>query len=68
MSPTTQTASAIAQRSIECPECAATVTLTRDPLIGEIVRCGDCAVELEITCTNPLRVEVAPQVEEDWGE
>ncbi len=55
-------------RSIECPECAAQVTLARPPLIGEVIRCGDCAVELEVTCTEPVSVEVAPQVEEDWGE
>ena len=52
----------------ECPECAGAVSLSRRPLAGEVVRCGDCAVELEVTSIEPLRVEVAPQVQEDWGE
>lgn len=52
----------------ECPECAGAVSLSRRPLAGEVVRCGDCSVELEVTSVEPLRVEVAPQVQEDWGE
>lgn len=54
--------------SCECPECAASVGFTRRPLCGEIVRCAECGVELEVTSANPIRVEVAPQVQEDWGE
>lgn len=54
--------------ALECPECAAEIAITRAPLIGEIIRCGDCAMELEVTCTSPIAVEAAPQVEEDWGE
>jgi alpha-aminoadipate carrier protein LysW len=37
-------------------------------LNGEVVRCGDCGVELEVTNTQPIRIELAPQVQEDWGE
>lgn len=51
-----------------CPECDATVTFERAPLNGQVARCGDCGVELEVTCANPVRLEVAPEVEEDWGE
>lgn len=53
---------------VECPECAGSVGFARSPLSGEVVRCGDCGVELEVTCVAPLRVEVAPEVREDWGE
>jgi alpha-aminoadipate/glutamate carrier protein LysW len=35
---------------------------------GQVVRCADCGVELEVTAIEPVRVELAPQVEEDWGE
>ncbi|MBX3385468.1 MAG: lysine biosynthesis protein LysW [Phycisphaeraceae bacterium] len=56
------------RHALDCPECAAAITLVRPPLLGEVVRCGECAVELEVVSTDPLRVEVAPQVEEDWGE
>ena len=52
----------------ECPECAASVPFTRRPLCGEVVRCPECSVELEITSASPRRAEVAPQVQEDWGE
>ncbi|HBS28556.1 MAG TPA: lysine biosynthesis protein LysW [Phycisphaerales bacterium] len=54
--------------SCECPECGAPVTLRRRPLNGEVVPCPDCGVDLEVTSTEPLRVEVAPPVQEDWGE
>lgn len=51
-----------------CPECDAQVTFTRRPLNAEIAVCPGCAAELEVTSTNPLRLELAPEVEEDWGE
>lgn len=52
----------------ECPECAGGVEFTRTPLRGEVVRCGDCGVELEVTNTEPISLVLAPTVEEDWGE
>jgi alpha-aminoadipate/glutamate carrier protein LysW len=51
-----------------CPECAGEVRFARSPLNGEVVRCGDCSAELEVTSTSPIRLELAPTVEEDWGE
>lgn len=64
--PTTSPATAAA--TCECPECAAAITLTRVPMRGEVLRCADCAVELEITSTTPLTLALAPEVQEDWGE
>lgn len=52
----------------ECPECAASIALVRAPLRGQVVHCGDCAAELEVTGTDPVTLELAPEVEEDWGE
>jgi len=52
----------------ECPECGGRIDFARPPLNGEVVRCGECAVELEVTSTQPLTVVLAPEVEEDWGE
>ena len=51
-----------------CPECDAGVPFERSPLNGQVVRCSDCGVELEVTCLSPLTLEIAPEVEEDWGE
>ncbi|HRJ50584.1 MAG: lysine biosynthesis protein LysW [Phycisphaeraceae bacterium] len=54
--------------SCECPECGGGVPATANLMRGEVVRCPDCSAELEVTGTAPIRLEVAPRVEEDWGE
>lgn len=54
--------------STPCPECDAPVAFTRRPLAGEVVRCGGCTAELEVTNTAPIALALAPEVEEDWGE
>lgn len=51
-----------------CPECDAAVRFDRAPLNGQIARCADCGAELEVTSLSPLTLELAPEVEEDWGE
>jgi len=51
-----------------CPECAAELNLATDVEEGEIVVCPDCGVELEVMSVNPITIELAPEVEEDWGE
>jgi alpha-aminoadipate/glutamate carrier protein LysW len=51
-----------------CCECEAPLKFDRAPMRGQVVRCADCGVELEVTAIEPVRVELAPQVEEDWGE
>ncbi len=54
--------------SVNCPECDASVDVDADVLAGEVVTCGDCQAELEVTSLEPLAVELAPEMEEDWGE
>jgi alpha-aminoadipate carrier protein LysW len=51
-----------------CPECAATIEMADDTLEGEILQCPDCGVELEVMSLDPVTVDLAPEVEEDWGE
>lgn len=51
-----------------CPECDSAIRFDRAPLQGQVVRCSDCGVELEVTNASPITVELAPEVEEDWGE
>lgn len=51
-----------------CTECSADIELKADAVIGEIARCPDCGVDLEVVNTNPPTLELAPEIEEDWGE
>ena len=53
--------------SVSCPECDGSLTLD-DPLQGEIVPCAFCGAELEVVSLDPLRLDLAPEEEEDWGE
>ena len=55
------------QRLGQCPECGSELAL-EDAIEGELLPCMDCSAELEITCLDPLEVQLAPEVEEDWGE
>jgi len=52
----------------ECPECAAELELAPDVEVGEIIVCPDCGVELEVMGLDPIALDLAPEVEEDWGE
>ncbi|QSG11115.1 Lysine biosynthesis protein LysW [Halapricum desulfuricans] len=51
-----------------CPECGADVALHDDIEIGEIVDCSTCGAELEVVAVDPVELEPAPELEEDWGE
>ena len=51
-----------------CPECDATITFAADAVEGEIVACPDCGVELEVVSLAPLKLALAAEVGEDWGE
>lgn len=51
----------------ECPECGGTLTVA-DVQRGEIIPCPDCGVELEVRELDPLMIELAPEIREDWGE
>ncbi len=54
--------------TVICVECDGEVALAENVIVGEIVECPDCGVELEVTGISPLTIELAPEVEEDWGE
>lgn len=51
-----------------CPECDADVRIPADAMQNELIACPECGAELEIISLNPLVLELAPEVEEDWGE
>ena len=52
----------------QCIECEGPVSVPEDVFVGEIVHCGDCGVELEVTEVQPMALALAPEVQEDWGE
>ncbi len=52
----------------QCPECDAEVPIPADAMENELIACADCGAELEIISLNPVELELAPEVEEDWGE
>lgn len=52
----------------ECIECGAELDLAPDLEMGEIVVCADCGAEFEVVGLDPIQLEAAPEVEEDWGE
>lgn len=51
-----------------CPECDTPVELDPGVLEHEILVCDDCGAELEVVALEPPRLDLAPEVEEDWGE
>lgn len=53
---------------VVCVVCEGQVVLPQEAMVGEILLCPDCGTELELTSLDPLAVEEAPQVQEDWGE
>lgn len=52
----------------ECIECGAELSLHDDVETGEIVDCSTCGTELEVIDDDPLTLDHAPELEEDWGE
>ncbi len=56
------------ETTVACTECEAPVRIEADALAGEILACGSCGAELELVQLTPARLQLAPEVEEDWGE
>ncbi|GGN13295.1 lysine biosynthesis protein LysW [Halarchaeum nitratireducens] len=52
----------------ECPECGSELELSESVETGEIVDCGTCGAELEVTGEDPVTLDLAPELDEDWGE
>lgn len=51
-----------------CPTCDAAVPVPADVVANELISCPDCGSDLEVVSLNPLTLDLAPDVEEDWGE
>ncbi|MEU6860678.1 lysine biosynthesis protein LysW [Glycomyces sp. NPDC046736] len=56
--------------SADCLVCDAPFTIDAEWEKGEIVECGSCGQEHEVAEQTAAltRLELAPEVEEDWGE
>lgn len=52
----------------DCPECGAKVAIPAAVETGEIIDCGTCNAELEVISLDPPVIDMAPELEEDWGE
>ena len=50
-----------------CPECGGNIPVASVEH-GEILPCPDCGAELEVRNIEPLVLELAPEIQEDWGE
>jgi len=50
-----------------CPTCGADVA-TGNVEQGEILTCVECGTELEVLSLDPVRIALAPETQEDWGE
>ena len=55
---------------VRCPECDGEVEVPEDVLIGEILCCSDCGLELEVQEIEGDEIKVVKaEIEgEDWGE
>ncbi|MFO8052285.1 MAG: lysine biosynthesis protein LysW [Thermoplasmatota archaeon] len=51
----------------ECPVCGCILECESVEL-SELLPCPDCGTDLEVTSTDPLSLETAPEEQEDWGE
>ena len=55
-------------KQTKCPECDAEIVLDKNTEKGEVIRCKDCTVELEVVSLQPLKINHLPKMDEDWGE
>ena len=55
-------------KTTKCPKCDAEITLADNCEVGEIITCDECSAELEVKNLEPITLDDAPAVQEDWGE
>jgi len=55
-------------KSTKCLECQAEIKLDEDLQKGEVVTCPECSTDFEVISIKPLKIKLAPAVEEDWGQ
>lgn len=55
-------------QTVICPECGGNTPIQPNAMVGEIIQCPECGAELEVRGVDPPEVELAPEMQEDWGE
>ena len=51
---------------VRCPECGGVIDLEEDEVEeGEVLACPECEVELEVTKTKPVQVNVISDEEDE---
>ncbi len=56
------------EQSHLCLVCDGELDIPDDVMENELIVCPECGSELEIISLHPFQLELAPEVEEDWGE
>jgi len=52
----------------KCLECQAQISLDVTTQAGEVITCPECSTDLEVIQVKPLKLILAPEVQEDWGQ
>ncbi len=57
-------------KTVRCPDCDAELEIPEDVMLGEIVSCLECGLELEVKRINGdcLELQELAIEGEDWGE
>ena len=55
---------------IVCPDCSAEFEIPEDVIVGEIISCPDCGLDLKVAKLGKGKVEIerVSIEKEDWGE
>ena len=53
---------------MKCIECGTDVVLPDDVKENELIDCDGCGEELDVISQNPIKFDLAPEEQEDWGE
>ena len=53
---------------MKCIECGTDIVLPEDVMENELIDCDACGIELEVISIDPLKLDLAPEEQEDWGE
>ena len=53
---------------MKCIECGTDIVFPEDVMENELIDCDACGIELEVISIDPLKLDLAPEEQEDWGE